>query len=888
MVPGSGGSGWLRMRVSFASGDRRARRHHLFFQELKLILPLLGPHNSPVSFLLQQGIMSLSHLYGKNDAAADDDVEMEKFEITDWDLQNEFNPNRQRHWQTKEEATYGMWAEHDSDDERPSFGGKRSKDYSAPVNFISAGLKKPAADEITDEDSDEDEKPLKQEEIPKEFVPKKLKTGGNFKPSQKGFIGGTKSFMDFGSWERHTKGIGQKLLQKMGYVPGRGLGKNAQGIINPIEAKQRKGKAAIGAYGSERTTQSLQDFPVVDSDEEAEEEFQKELSQWRKDPGGGKKKPKYTYKTVEELKAKGRAGKQLSAPQKELAQVKVIDMTGREQKVYYSYSQISQKHNIPDDNPQLPPPLGKDSKAQAFSLPELEHNLQLLIDLTEQEIIQNDRQLQYERDMVVNLTHEIDKMAEVLEREEADTRNLSEVLELVEECERRMQPNCKDPLTLPECARIFETLQDKYYEEYRMSDRVDLAVAIVFPLVKDYFKNWDPLKDHMYGTDILAKWKSLLENDQLLSHGGQDLASDAFHRLMWETWMPYVRNVVAQWQPRNCIPMVDFLDSWGHIIPVWILDNILDQLICPKLQKEVESWNPLTDTVPIHSWIHPWLPLMHTRLEPLYSPIRNKLSNALQKWHPSDSSAKLILQPWKEVFTPGSWEAFMIKNIVPKLGLCLNELMINPHQQHMDSFFWVMDWEGMISVSSLVGILEKHFFPKWLQVLCSWLSNNPNYEEITKWYLGWKSMFSDQVLAHPSIKEKFNEALDIMNRAVSSSVGGYMQPGARENIAYLTHTERRKDFQYEAMQERREAENMAQRGIGMAAGSVPMNFKDLIQTKAEEHNIVFMPVIGKRHEGKQLYTFGRIVIYIDRGVVFVQGEKTWVPTSLQSLIDMAK
>lgn len=54
--------------------------------------------------------------------------------------------------------------------------------------------------------------------------------GGNFKPSQKGFAGGTKSFMDFGSWERHTKGIGQKLLQKMGYVPGRGLGKNAQGV----------------------------------------------------------------------------------------------------------------------------------------------------------------------------------------------------------------------------------------------------------------------------------------------------------------------------------------------------------------------------------------------------------------------------------------------------------------------------------------------------------------------------------------------------------------------------------------------------------------------------------------------------------------------------------
>lgn len=173
-------------------------------------------------------------------------------------------------------------------------------------------------------------------------------------------------------------------------------------------------------------------------------------------------------------------------------------MTGREQKVYYSYSQISHKHNMPDDGlpllSQQSPLPGKDTKAPGFALPELEHNLQLLIDLTEQEIIQNDRQLQYERDMVVNLSHELDKMGEVLEHEERVISNLSKVLELVEACERRLQPHCSDPLTLDECARIFETLQDKYYEEYRMSDRVDLAVAIVYPLMKEYFKEWDPLK----------------------------------------------------------------------------------------------------------------------------------------------------------------------------------------------------------------------------------------------------------------------------------------------------------------------------------------------------------------------------------------------------------
>lgn len=64
---------------------------------------------------------------------------------------------------------------------------------------------------------------------------------------------------------------------------------------------------------------------------------------------------------------------------------------------------------------------------------------------------------------------------------------------------------------------------------------------------------------------------------------------------------------------------------------------------------------------------------------------------------------------------------------------------------------------------------------------------NPNHEQISNWYTGWKSLMPAIIVEHPVIKMQFHSALDIMSRAVGGPSMPLPPPPPTIHVIILTY-----------------------------------------------------------------------------------------------------
>ncbi|GAU17318.1 hypothetical protein TSUD_110350 [Trifolium subterraneum] len=780
-------------------------------------------------------------------------------------------PREKRH-QTKEDVLYGVFADSEDDDHDHEYSSRKRRKYrdfsNKPVNFVSAGNFMPNQDNVDEnlkqkdenfgshrnDESDENDNG-NDNFLPTEFG-KKIKEGAmrrekerlEKKNKQKPGLGQEGS-VNFGTFENYTKGIGTKLLAKMGYKGG-GLGKNEQGMLNPIEAKLRAKKLGLGINESKTTTMSLpalqtekKNAPVGDVQPTVgrlrERLWLKQLKK--------KKKKKEEYVTAEEL---------LASKQEEESEVvqKIYDMRGPQIRVYTNLSDLNAEEKAKEDVP----------------MPELQYIVARIVWFSEGDIHEINRDLRKERDIALSLIKEKKNLEAEASFQKNQLDNYEKIMNVLDRVE---EENTLGTLTLEldSLAQCFRDMHKRYPEDYKLCNLSCIACSYALPLFIRVFQEWDPLRNPSHGLELVSQWKELLQGDDCFDIWD----TSPYTHLVSKVVLPAVRiSGINTWHARDPEPMLRFFESWEKLLPSSVLAEILDHIVMPILSSAVGTWEPHLETIPIHTWVHPWLSLLGHKLEGIYKTIRSKLSTVLEVWHPRDGSAYAILSPWKTVFDSDSWQQLMHRSIVPKLTAVFvsDDFEVNPASQKLDQFYWVMNWASVIPAHLMVDTMEI-FFTKWLTVLYHWLCSNPNFNEVLKWFLGWKELIPKELLANKRIRDMLNCGLDMMNQAAEGMEVVQFKP----KISYIRVPEQRKF----------ETHQKAAAYIS-ADGANEMSVKEIIEAYARDHGLLFKLKPGRMHDGHQIYGFGNVSIIIDslNQKVYALNEETWSLETLGRLLEL--
>lgn len=686
------------------------------------------------------------------------------------------------------------------------------------------------------------------------------------------FSSGTKQDRQFADFEKHTKGIGSKLLAKMGYKPGEGLGSKGSGIAVPIEAKLRPKGAGLSYGGFEEAIEQSKKQPSQQQRQQQEDSLfiLDEFEDWKK--GNDRKKGKTKIKTIEEV-----------VLQADIRKEKIIDMTGPQTRILTSITDLSE------------------SKPAMFTntshLPELRHNLTLLTDLAESRIQQVNRSMQREKDKQLQLETARDLLDSRMKQMDVTLHRVQLLQARIDEGLRLLDSSGTQDMD--ELLGLFEQLKCEFHEEYGRYHVTSLALAYAVPALKMCLTNWQVLEQPRLYLEIFRKWNDVLETEEepiRRPKTGERLMLP-FESLVYTVWLPRVRTVLNnEWVVHDYDGAVQLMDIWKDVLPGFIVETLVDQVILPKLHRAVDSWNTKSDSTFVHLWLHPWLPFLGDELQVLYAPIRHKLASYLNDWLPGNRYAYDMLAPWKNVFDSNDMEKLLRKRVLPKLRIALREFTIDPSQQTLEPFESVMLWKDLFTIEMFAQIWEDEFFPKWLHTLYEWLtfSPNPDYMEIAQWFESWKFLFPNDLAEMVTIQSNFRIALDMMDRHLQEGSTSLPDPITRkldrlklEAASFSSGGKHRRFIPSKEIDiEGRSATILSP---SSSASSLQWTLKDLVEHAAASRNISFIPLVGKTHQGNPIYRFGKNHIYLDKDIIRLQDSEQknlWLPLSLDQLVEM--
>ena len=865
----------------------------------------------------------------------------------------------------------------DSEDEKPrkqgrGGGGAEPKAPLAarPMSFVSAGKRK----EVSEPPAPPAPPPAPKPKPPVMRAAFGIgSTSASAGASSAAAIAGEKVDKDFATFESTSKGFGSRMLEKMGWIKGQGIGKAGHGVVNPLESKLRPNSMGLGFGGFKETTAKakIQQERILHTDSDrtkpASDDSDEDLARERRKQGVGgagggaastEKRQYWKRHERRELNVKSAAELREEWTQRDVTARAVgattgvaagvgavVDMRGPQTRIH---SNVSTALASGGGEGMVAEGGVGGAAAPPEILPELRHNVRMYVDLAEVALDKQHRELRAEKETLASLTSRRDAQASAARQASARLHEAAALHQAVDDATSAARgfisraraaavdaaaaaaasANGGDGVTmmevegggqlapLEEAAAGWLRVRVAHPEGFDAWGLADVAASMVADPLRMAFRTWRPLRMPTYGVSLMRQWQLALgrpggaNTNGASTTGGHDNeggvggGSSAYDALVYLVVMPALRGALAnEWQVRESDAAITLLEGWRGVLPDALWHTLFAAQVLPRLAAELSGWQPKSDPTPPHLWLHPWLPLLPPPgLAELFPQLRHKLATALGAADTAGAGGVALVAPWKSALDTASWHALVSRHVVPKLAdsLAADKFHIEPSNQDVEPVVGVLRWlsAGVVPAEQMAALLVRSLFPLWLAALHTWLSTPPEWSELAQWYTGWRGLLTEHapaLLTNKAVRAQLRTALEQINAALDAD-GDQKEaqppPPPPPRAARSAWEDDGDDNEAPPPPPPPAAPpppRVAAHTPASLIGDDEISLRESLEQLAAVHDLVCMPT-GGRHDGKLVYSFGPVPVYVDpdKKIVCARlGKAPFQPTSLAALVEAA-